>query len=205
MILMFFIKPLVADIEKSVYGNSEEIHRQLRDGAGVDLILSDLFKTRDMWDQMFGSSTSPLVVLASGLAPRVSNYHRESPIPTGVFQPACFEALKLQFPSSIIILSHTGAKTNLGYMTGDAVWHGPVNTDEKPFPNCPDICLSNLSFLRGEKAAKIRSRHLLPNTCFESGDGSLLINRALLFSDSPHLLVVAAKGVIKSFTLQHKS
>ena len=138
---MNFVKPLITDIEVSVYGDSREKHALLKNYADIDIQLTDLFDSRTFWDSKYGTNSSPLVVLASRLAPRVSNYHQESSIPTGLFQAACFESLKLQFPSSIIILTHTGPKIKLGYLTGDPIWHGPISQDERPFPNCPDICL----------------------------------------------------------------
>ena len=135
---MNFVKPLITDIEVSVYGDSREKHALLKNYADIDIQLTDLFDSRTFWDSKYGTNSSRLVVLASGLAPRVSNYHQESSIPTGLFQAACFESLKLQFPSSIIILTHTGPKIKLG----DPIWHGPISQDERPFPNCPDICLN---------------------------------------------------------------
>ena len=139
----------------------------LKNYADIDIQLTDLFDSRTFWDSKYGTNSSPLVVLASGLAPRVSNYHQESSIPTGLFQAACFESLKLQFPSSIIILTHTGPKIKLGYLTGDPIWHGPISQDERPFPNCPDICL-NPQDMTGSMSAHLTHLSLLTCKMFVS-------------------------------------
>lgn len=109
---MFFVKPCVSDIEISTYGNSVALHEKLSQMADVRISIADMFSARSFWDNHIETNTAPLIVLATGLAPRISGLHQESRIPTGVFQCAAFESLKLQFPVSITAMTHTGPKLN---------------------------------------------------------------------------------------------